>query len=138
MGMEKTHVELGKDLLQLTLLCRNVDRMIAASADLSVDELHCLVVLNDCKPCRVKDLYEVLGFSATKTSKVFHSLEGRGYLRRELQQSDRRLEEVMLTEAGAKAAQRILVISNQVARQSFVSISKNGGPLFSYLACSGD
>jgi DNA-binding MarR family transcriptional regulator len=133
-GMETYRHDLGNDLLQLTLFCRKADRAIASSADLSVDELHCLVALHEGRGGRVKSLYERLGFSPTKMSKIFHSLEQRGYLNRTLQAADRRVEEVTLTDSGMKAAEDILSISDQVAKEAFLTLSRHGGPLFSYLA----
>jgi DNA-binding MarR family transcriptional regulator len=136
--MDRPQDNLGRDLLNLTLTCRKADRRIALSADMSVDELHCLIALHGESQLPVKELYETLGLSSTRMSKIFHSLEERGYLKRTSLQADRRKEEVALTEAGRQLARIVLSASSQVARELFPSLSKYGGPLFSYMAYTSD
>jgi DNA-binding MarR family transcriptional regulator len=109
------------ELLRLTLLCRRIDRQLATSASLSVDELHCLGVLYLERPNCVKKLNELLGLTATRTSKILRSLEGRGFVIRSLHLVDRRMEQITLTEEGQRAAENVLSISSETVKKLFVS-----------------
>jgi DNA-binding MarR family transcriptional regulator len=111
----------GAELLELTLLCRKIDKQLASSTSLSVDELHCLSMLYLERPTCVKKLNELLGLSATRTSKILRTLERRGYVVRSLHLQDRRMEQVTLTEEGQRAAENVLSVSGETVRKLVVS-----------------
>ena len=117
--MVRANALTGAELLRLTLLCRKIDKQLATSASLSVDELHCLGVLYLERPSCVKKLNELLGHSATRTSKILRSLERRGYVVRSLHLMDRRMEQVTLTEEGQRAAESVLSVSSEAVRKLF-------------------
>jgi DNA-binding MarR family transcriptional regulator len=111
----------GAELLELTLLCRKIDRQLATSTSLSVDELHCLSVLYLERPTCVKKLNELLGLSGTRTSKILRTLERRGYVVRSLHLQDRRMEQVTLTEEGQRVAENVLSVSGETVRKLAVA-----------------
>jgi DNA-binding MarR family transcriptional regulator len=117
--MEVTWPETGLELLDLSLLCRKADRMVAEGAGMSVDEMHCLTLVSVKNPLSVKRLRESLGLSPTRISKILRSLEENGYIRRELSTSDRRVEHVSLTQKGNEMVEELLAISTNIGQQVF-------------------
>jgi DNA-binding MarR family transcriptional regulator len=136
--MVRTNVLTGAELLRLTLLCRKIDKELATSASLSVDELHCLSVLYLEKPSCVKKLNELLGHSAPRISKILRSLERRGYVVRSLHLIDRRMEQVTLTEDGQRAAESVLSVSSDAVRKLFASHPEESAPQLAKLMHAGD
>jgi len=106
--MEHTNSKVGAELLRLTLACRNADKLAAARVGLTVDEMHFLGALYLDRPTCVRELSELLRISATRASKILHSLEQRGLVMRALHPSDRRMEQVSLTEEGQRTAENIV------------------------------
>lgn len=136
--MVLTNVLTGAELLRLTLLCRKIDKQLATSASLSVDELHCLGVLYLERPSCVKKLNELLGHSAPRTSKILRSLEHRGYVVRSLHLMDRRMEQVTLTEDGQRAAETVLSVSSDAVRKLFSPHPEEGTLQLTKLIRGGD
>lgn len=106
--MENPNSEVGAELLRLTLACRNADKLTAARVGLTVDEMHFLSALYLDRPTCVRELSERLQISATRASKILHSLEQRGLVVRALHPSNRRMEQVSLTEEGLRIAENIV------------------------------
>ena len=111
--------ETGSDLLRLFLICRKAAKMVARSAEMSVDEVHFLNLINVERVSSVWKLREIVGLTPTRTSKILRSLEHDGYILRSISQSDRRMELVSLTEQGSELADKILTISHDVGKQLF-------------------
>ena len=128
----------GAELLRLTLQCRKVDKELSAAVSLTIDELHCLSVLFLEQPECVKELNELLGLSATRTSKILLALERRGYLVRTLHRLDRRREQVTLTPDGVRVAENVLSLSGRVGRKVFLSRSSALAPESDEVAQFGD
>ncbi len=124
--MESARPDVASEMLRLSLLCRKADRLIAQSIGLSVDEMHCVYLLNSEKPTCVKYLIELLGVSSTRTSKILRSLEQQGCVTRTLLQSDRRMEQVTLTSKGLEVTRRLLSISSELGRQ-IVGVTSTAG-----------
>jgi DNA-binding MarR family transcriptional regulator len=106
--MEPSHPEPGMDITRLLLKCHLLEKELAAAADLSVDEFHCLCQLYEHAPCCVKTLCELLEVHPTRASRLLHDLELRGYLTRSLGFPDKRKELVTLTDTGLAAARTVL------------------------------
>jgi DNA-binding MarR family transcriptional regulator len=117
MGQTNTHTASG--LLRLTLLCHSIDKHLAATAGVTVDEMHCLCQLHQEQPACVKRLSELLNASPTRTSKILKNLERRTFVTRTLHPEDRRKELVTLTDRGRIVAEHIACLSTE-AIQSFV------------------
>ena len=115
--MEITWPETGSELLDLSLLCRKADRLVAEGSGLSVDEVHCLTLVSTKDPLSVKKLREYLGLSPTRISKILRSLEENGFIHRELSTNDRRVEHVLLTQKGKEMVDELLVLSGTVGPQ---------------------
>ncbi len=91
--------------------------MISQSVGLSVDEMHCLNLLNSENPTCVKNLIEQLGVSSTRTSKILRSLEQRGFVTRAALESDRRMEQIFLTVKGTELRQKCLALSSDFGKR---------------------
>lgn len=106
--MEPSHPEPGMDVTRLLLKCHQLEKELATSADMSVDEFHCLSQLYMHAPCCVKTLCELLGVHPTRASRLLHDLEKKGYLTRSLGFADKRKELVTLTDNGVAIARSLL------------------------------
>jgi DNA-binding MarR family transcriptional regulator len=100
--------EPGVEVTRLLLRCHQLQKELAASFALSVDEFHCITQLYFHAPCCVKTLRELLGVSPTRASKLLAGLESRGYLTRSLAADDKRKERLALTSKGGTVAEKIL------------------------------
>lgn len=98
----------GSDLSRLLLTCHNLERRLAASAGLTVDEFHSLSQLSIHAPCCVKRLCELTGIRQTQISRLLGSLERRGLLLRSMARDDKRKELLTLTSAGSDLARNLL------------------------------
>jgi DNA-binding MarR family transcriptional regulator len=98
----------GLTVVGLLLRCHRLQKELAASADLSIDEFHCLTQLYIHAPCCVKNLCEFTGIQPTRASKLLNVLEAKGYVSRALSVEDRRKESLTLTQAGTAVARSLL------------------------------
>ena len=121
--MESRQLEHGTDVEPLLLKCHKLEKEIAASAGLSVDEFHCISQLYLHEPCCVKTLRELLGLEPTRISRLLRNLEARGYLTRSLETADKRKERLALTEDGTAVARRLLQSSDLSLRDIAGSLS---------------
>lgn len=106
--MESCQSQGGTEVVDLLLKCHQIEKELAASAGLSVDEFHCLSQLFMHAPCCVKELCEFLGVHPTRASRLLNDLEKRGYVARALGFPDKRREHLTLTSEGMAAAQSLL------------------------------
>jgi DNA-binding MarR family transcriptional regulator len=111
--------------MYLLLACHRLQKQLASSEGLSVDESHCLGQLFLHAPCCVKELCGMLGVTASRTSRLLHSLEARGYLLRSLGYQDKRKELLQLTEEGSVAAQRLLCSASNLVPELIGSLPEN-------------
>jgi len=98
----------GFDVERLLLQCHHLERSLAASSGLSVDEFHSLIQLYVHAPCYVKNLCELTGIHPTRVSRILSGLERKGLLTRTLGIEDKRKESLALTEAGMGMARGLL------------------------------
>lgn len=98
----------AEGLLRLTLVTQKIARCLAGDAGLTINEFHGMMQLHLEKPCCVGKLTEILGIGATSTSKLLRSLDKKGWITRELDPTDRRMERVALTSQGTEVIQRIM------------------------------
>ncbi len=120
--MESFPSPAGVDIALLLLRCHQLEKGLAASAGLSVDEFHCLSQLYIHAPCCVKTLCELLDIHPTRASRLLNDLEKRGYLTRSLGFADKRKELLALTPTGVSAARELM-------ESSALSIRRVGGNL---------
>lgn len=106
--MEPSQSGARADVAVLLLRFHQLEKGLAASAGLSVDEFHCLGQLYTHAPCCVKVLCEALGIHPTRASRLINDLEKRGYLTRSLGFPDKRKELLTLTPEGTAAARSVL------------------------------
>jgi DNA-binding MarR family transcriptional regulator len=106
--MHSVETEPGVDVVRLLLRCHRLQKDLAFSAGLSVDEFHCLSQLYIHAPCFVKTLCEYTGFPPTRASRLLNALERRGFLHRQMGVEDRRTELLTLTQEGIGAARCLL------------------------------
>jgi DNA-binding MarR family transcriptional regulator len=105
--MDTVDSHVGFDVVRLLLKCHKLEKGLAASAGLSVDEFHCLSQLYVYAPCCVKTLCELTGIHPSRASRLLSGLERKGYLTRTLGIEDKRKESVALTEAGVGVARSL-------------------------------
>jgi DNA-binding MarR family transcriptional regulator len=106
--MESVDTDAGLDVVRLLLQCHRLEKGLANSAGLSVDEFHCLSQLYLHAPCCVKILCEKTGIHPTRASRLLNALEGKGYLTRTLGVEDKRKELLTLTSSGMSVARGLL------------------------------
>ena len=114
--MESSQSPIGVDIARHLLKCHQLEKELAGSAGLSVDEFHCLSQLYLHAPCCVKTLCELLEVHPTRASRLLNDLEGRGYLTRTLGFADKRKELLALTSAGVSAARELMQSSELSVR----------------------
>lgn len=103
--------------MKLTRRCRGIDKYVSVRAGLTVDEVHCLGTLSvDC-PSSVKRLSELINVGSTRASKILKDLEALGLVSRALAATDRRKEQVYLTDAGKRAVERITGLYAEVGSE---------------------
>jgi DNA-binding MarR family transcriptional regulator len=117
----------GFDVERLLLQCHRLERSLAASAGLSVDEFHSLAHLYVHAPCYVKNLCELTGIHPTRVSRILSGLERKGLLTRTLGIEDKRKESLALTEAGVGVA-RGLLQSCALSRRGLAGALPSGEP----------
>ena len=105
----------AEGLLRLTLVTQKIARCLASDAGLTVSEFQGMMQLHLEKPCCVRELTEILGIGATSTSKLLRSLDTKGWITRDLDPTDRRMENVALTSHGAEVIQRIMQAADAAA-----------------------
>jgi len=115
--VETSDSTLGVELLRLTRRCRGIDKYVSSSVSLSIDEMHCLSALFLDHPSSAKRLSELLNVDPTRTSRLLNDLERRGFLFRSHVPTDRRVEQVVLTENGSRTARATLALFAEVAGQ---------------------
>jgi len=118
MGLQDTQA--GFNVVGLLLRCHRLQKELAASAGLSVEEFHCLNQLYIHAPCCVKNLCEFTGIHPTRASKLLNVLETKGYVLRASNSEDRRKESLTLTQAGIGVA-RSLVESCALSAQTLAN-----------------
>ncbi len=131
--MEVNGTQFGVELLRLARRCRGFDKHISASVGLSVDEMHCLGVLFSEKPSSVKTLSDMINVSPTRASKILKHLEQKGFVLRTPDLSDHRREQVMLTDRGKEAVQKVLALCNEIGSRLLRSGPSEVGSDFSWL-----
>jgi DNA-binding MarR family transcriptional regulator len=112
--MDKPTRDRGAILIDVLLKSHRVAKTLALSTQLPLDELYCLTLIHTEKPACVKVLSRLLGVRGPRTSKLLGSLERKGYLRRTLNATDHRMEEVGLTEEGVNAVHELIKHSTEL------------------------
>ncbi len=122
--MEPYQPEQSGDIVGLLLKCHLLEKELAASSRLSVDECHVISQLYLKAPHCVKSLRELLGLDPTRLSKLLHDLEEHGYLTRSLDAVDKRKERLTLTAEGIAVARNLLASSARLAAQLAGSVTE--------------
>ena len=110
-----TDLEAGEGMLRLALSCRRFQTGLARGTGMSTNEILCLLVLYSEKPGSIGELSRFLDLSSTSTSKLLSSLQGKGYLYRNLDTVDRRKERAVLTRTGKGMAETLFALSRELA-----------------------
>ncbi len=131
--MPSTQPRFGVELLRLTRRCRGIDKYVSSHAELTIDEMHCLSVLFSDHPPSVKRLSELINVSSTRISKILKDLQDRDLVTRTLDAEDRRKEQIVLTEKGSEAVQRVLSLYTEVGSELLTSWRSELAADFSWL-----
>lgn len=117
--------EAGRGMLRLTLSCRRFQHDLARGSGMSANEILCLLVVYAEEPKSIGQLSRMLDLSFTSTSKLLSSLQSRNLIERNLDESDRRKERVVLTSLGRGMAERLLARSKDLALDVLKNLPEN-------------
>ena len=131
--VEASEPRLGVELLRLTRQCRSIDKYVASSARLTIDEMHCLSVLFCERPASIRRLYELINVTPSRASKILKHLELRGLVSRSIDSTDHRRGQVVLTEAGIDAVGTILTHFSELGTEFLGAWRKELGADFPWL-----
>ncbi len=96
---------------------------VLADLNLGAAEINALANLADRGALSVRELSAETGTRATTLTGVLDRLEGRGYLTRELDATDRRSFRLPLTEAGQAVAARVRAAVADIERDALAGLS---------------
>ena len=115
----------GTSLLRLALACRRFQKKLASGTGLSTNEIICLLILHLQVLKSVSELSSIVDLSCTSTSKILSKLQNKRYIEIALHSSDRRKEQVVLTELGRGISERLLASSKDLATDVLSSLPEN-------------
>jgi DNA-binding MarR family transcriptional regulator len=101
-------------LLFVNRFCYDVGKVISKNYNLTVNERNTLIVLTNLEINSVKDLSQYISLSKTNTSKVLSSLEKKNLIVRILDKTDKRHNQLFLTEDGKILADRVIEEINKL------------------------
>lgn len=103
----ETELRLIDQVIALKRCCQAKEDTLRESLGLSASDYHCLSSFPQDKPISGNDLAKRLGLSPSRMSRVAEGLVSNGYLRREQDPTDRRIQHYTLTAKGAKFKMKI-------------------------------
>jgi DNA-binding MarR family transcriptional regulator len=115
----------GTSMLRLALACRRFQKRLASDTGLSTNEIICLLILYLQEVKSVGELSSIVDLSCTSTSKILSKLQNKKYIEIALHSSDRRREQVKLTELGRGMSERLLEKSKDLAMDVLTSLPEN-------------
>jgi DNA-binding MarR family transcriptional regulator len=121
--MDSSQQESGIALLGVLLASHNAAKKLAEHAELSVEEVFCLFILQELRPQNVKALARDLGVRSSRMSKILFSLEDRGFVVRSISLVDHRMEEVTLTARGTDRVARVAAFARSLAENAPFSMA---------------
>ena len=98
----------GEILLKFSRVCYKLNLITRKKFKLTAGELNCLIALYTEKPNSIKELTQTIGARSTTTSKILNSLEKKSFIKRNLSNTDKRIESVELTNSGILFSQEIV------------------------------
>ena len=107
--INKTKLKLGLDIARINhVISRKVDAAIIHAIDdnLTVSQAHVIDFISmegDNRDIFQKDLEKIFDIRRSSVSTMISSLEKKGYIRRESIPTDKRINKIVLTEAGIKS-----------------------------------
>lgn len=102
--------ETGADFLLTIRRLRAIDKRLSSAEGLSVEEMHCLILLHLQRPGSVKELRGILNLTPSHVSKLLRGLERQQFVLREIDPTDQRKGKISLTPPGTAKAMEILEI----------------------------
>ncbi|HUI30317.1 MAG TPA: MarR family winged helix-turn-helix transcriptional regulator [Candidatus Acidoferrales bacterium] len=115
----------GTSMLRLALACRRFQKRLASGTGLSTNEIICLLILYLQELKSVSELSSIVDLSCTSTSKILSKLQKMKYIEIALHSSDRRKEQVVLTDLGRGMSERLLSSSKDLATEVLASLPEN-------------
>jgi DNA-binding MarR family transcriptional regulator len=115
----------GTGMLKLALACRRFQRRLGNGTGLSINEIICLLILylEDLKS--VGELSSIVDLSCTSTSKILSKLQKKKYIETAFNSSDRRKEQVVLTQPGLEMSESLLTRSRELTLEVLGSLPDN-------------
>lgn len=93
--------------LQLVGTCQRRQEMIAESAHLSLSEFKCLRAFGETPTLTVKEIAERMQLTSSRLTRIIDGLVMKKYATRHMDETDRRIINVALSEEGRQLAQRV-------------------------------
>jgi len=119
-----------KDLRHFRRLARSFGRVLGAfdggaicCVGLTVPQAHALLEIEDRRQTNVVELAKALGVSKGTVSKTVDTLVESGLVERAPRESDRRYNDLMLTQAGSTTAEKVHELGDDVAGRTFEMIA---------------
>ncbi|MHB1050630.1 MAG: MarR family winged helix-turn-helix transcriptional regulator [Bacteroidota bacterium] len=81
-----------------------ISREVARCCGLTPQLARALLLIDECKPCCVRKLTEMMSIHSTAMSKILSRLTQLGLVTRSLDQNDRRIEHIELTSLGQQSS----------------------------------
>lgn len=92
-----------------------MSRTTAQCCGLTPQLARALLLIDECKPCCVRTLADLMGIRSTAMSKIISRLIQLGLVVRTLDQNDRRIEHIELTSLGLRSSVRYKERLNTIA-----------------------
>jgi DNA-binding MarR family transcriptional regulator len=102
-----TAVILSQLTLQLVGTCQRRQEMIAESAQLSLSEFRCLRAFGEASTLTVKEIAARMHLTSSRLTRIIDGLVKKKFVTRHMDETDRRIINVMLSEEGQQLALRV-------------------------------
>lgn len=109
-----------------------LERNVAIKSGLTPQLAKALLFIDECKPCCVKKLTELMEIQSTSMSKILSRLSAMKMVTRSLDESDRRIERIELTNLGKNTAACYKEKLEQIAQSFSKADTSNGTKQQSY------
>lgn len=120
----KPSIRLIDKVIALKRCCQGKEDFLRASLGLSVSDYHCLSVFPHEETIVGNDLAGRLGLSASRMSRVAEGLVQKGFIQRNQDLNDRRLQHYSLTKEGLEIRAKIQVFLDDCEAELLKRLSK--------------
>jgi len=113
--------------------CSDAELANQPHGEISFPEVHIVEFLGDRKPCMMRELAEYLLVAVNTVTTIVDKLEQKNLVKRERDETDRRIVMVQLTELGLEAYQGILTARLNACRTMLAPLNEDEQDIFMVL-----